>query len=339
MRIPRAVSRELDPAADPEVVGWVWLRPLAAGLAAAAVAYVAGLALAASIGLAGDYLRARLVYLGVFGVVWSVAWFLWSVANVPQMLLGSRVAFAAPRASFDAQFRRWSAELRRTPTWWLLLWFAVPAGYVVAGTQLLVPEDRPLWGLPEFGEVWLEGDDLLVKNLVAVVWAAAFALAVAPNLAGAWKYLRIVASIARGSALPLAESPVIAREGLRRVALFGLIGSFAWTVAGASWGFVVAYDHFSWHELVPAVVLSAMAVVLLFFPQLVFRRTLVRLRLARLRQLVSDEGQPLHDVEDRVRSLQQDAVLPHGGLVAALIVLVVQVGVPAASVVVSARID
>lgn len=321
------------------------------GLCAAAAAYGVGFLLALVGDLGRSYATSKLIVLGFAAVWWSVSWYLWSAATVPEMLRNSRVAFDIRPGStstaanpFDRELSRWSRDIQTVTPFATAAVALLLCAYLVIATRYL---DR-VYMLPEFDDTWGSDPHLSLKNGVAAVWLFVFALAVVPNVVGAVQYLKVVYRISmtpvssgRSPAhamLQLVPSLPVAREGLRNIALFGLVGGVLWTAAAATWGAAVAVGGARSHELVPVVLFVIFGLVIFLLPQILLRNTLVRIRSARIGQLREEHpgtgAIELQKLDETVRRLNGDTLWPHGGTAVSLFALGVQL-IPAVATVAS----
>lgn len=169
------------------------------------------------------YAHSPTVQVAVFGVAWSVFWYLWSVRHLPRMLRGARRVLGSP---YDDLTERWMPRLRSVPLVWTLL-------FTIAWITYFALASRFGWragGPPFVDHRWVTGTHLLRKNAVLDLWVIGVMLAVIPNVVGVFRYGKLVRE---QTALAEKEAPtlMVAREAHRRTASFGLITGPAWTFA------------------------------------------------------------------------------------------------------------
>lgn len=343
-RLPAWARRELPPPGAPR--SWWWRRPLAIALAGVAILFVAGLLVSLTIDMGGTYLRSPLVYVGSFGVAWELFWYVWSVSNIPTMLAASAPAFAVDRATFEREWRAWVDDLTTAP----VVVFVGVAVYIVTYVILSTHVRAPLVGIPNLGEAWTTQPNLLLKNGIVLLWGVPALLILAANVVGACKYFRLTFAVGRGRGvggrepLELVRSAPVAREGLRWVAVFGLVAGTAWTAAGTIVAGAIAAESFRVRELVVVLLAGSVGFLLLVLPQVFLRRALVQVRddvalrymhavRAHLpwneRTPASDER--LRGYEGHLLDLQRESVWPHGATISMLAVTLAPFLLPAAA--------
>ena len=315
---------------NPEKFGSYLSTPLRLGIVSGLAPLAVSLTIARVYGLDRDYLRAwPFVLLAAFAIAWSVAWYLWSASNVPVILLRSRAAFEDD-GRFDEVARRWARDVR------VISPLAIAGAAIGLTVYVALAAHRldDLYGLPAVTGTWADGPKLWPKTFILCTWAIAAAVAAVPNLIGAAAYLRLVSRIGTGREKNLAttESLPVARDGFRALALFGLIGGVAWTIASATWAFAVALNGVRWDELLPVVAATLIGIAILVGPQLSLRQALVRIRHARV-AAQKKETKSIETLDEKVRELYSDSTWPHGGAVLGSVALAAQIVIPIATTV------
>jgi hypothetical protein len=217
------------------------------------------------------YVRSRAIWTALFGVIWSIFWYLWSVRHLPRML--DRAARVLG-AEYEAHVARWKPRFRTIPIGWTAL-FAVLAVLYVA---LIVGFGWKPRALPFIEREWFTGTHILRKELVISLWAVATMLAVMPNIVGVYLYSRFIQGEGR-IARETAPSIAAAREAHRRSAKFGVITGLAWTLAvvvvilGA-----VQPAEFDLGAAVIVGILGLFGFSLVFVPQWILHRSLREMR-------------------------------------------------------------
>jgi len=254
---------------------WIWRRSLVTAAVVAVIPFALALAVTLVYDLAGAYLRSELLYLGLFGVFWSAFWYLWSVGNIVRMVEASRVAFAVPDEQLDRFERKWLARYRAFPVGLVVAVGGGVAFYIVWSSH----RKHELRVLPDFGAEWLTGPDLVAKNVVLVTWAFTAMAVLVPNLLGAAWYTGMIHELSMRSTAPqLVPSIPAARDGLRRIAIFGLVTGIAWTFAAGVTVLVLSADVVRWQEIVLVSFLEIFGFALIVWPPLALQAALARVR-------------------------------------------------------------
>lgn len=290
-----------------------WQIPVFAVTVSAAT-FLGALGIAAAIGFEHEYLRSRPVYAGVFGLAWSVFWYLWSVWNLPRMLGQARLAFPAA-SKFETLEREWVRRLERFPVAATALLLVAIWAYVHVATH----EWQALWGLPRFSDAWVEEPELTAKNIILDVWSVPITFVTAANVVGVFKYTLLVRRLASGELAHLPSVPVV-REAFRSVGRFGQITGVSWTIGVVVVIGIVSPSSFDWASAVLVGVLGIVGFLLVFVPESVLHSGLERLRrrlgteaLTRLVDEFADDGeQALRRGEERLRTLHADTTWVHG---------------------------
>lgn len=215
-----------------------------------------------------DYVRSPQVYFGLFGIVWLASCGVWASRRLRCMLSEIRPAFLIRDDEFGRFILGWVGHLynRRLHLGGGIL--------LILASWLYVGLDTRLGKIAGFSASWSEGPDLWVKNLILGLYAAPIGLLLATALAAIITYAFFVWSVV---SLPLVPLLDLGRQRLRPLAEFGLATGLAWSIGVSLFVLTFRLD-FTTSVVGGILILTALALVILIWPQYAIHRALERTR-------------------------------------------------------------
>ena len=289
-RVPSSESRAPEPGTIIEpYIRMFGGRYQAASIMAGVVLFLVGFGIAGIIGFGTTYVTSRPIYLGVFGVTWTMWWVAWGARRMRVLTERLRPIFLVPPGRLErdvARFEEWAFNWPLQCRIALVLW--------VLGCLEIFVRIRYEWLFVMPAE-WSKGPYLSGKMLILFLYDLPI---VTLFTASGISLISFVLFVRRVTRHPLVPYLSLARVKLRGLTDFSLVTGLAWSV-GVCLVVLLLDLEFRAPAVAGILVYTALGLAILFVPESSVHGALERTRqdvldetIRRLKPPVDPSGRP-----------------------------------------------
>jgi hypothetical protein len=237
--------------------------------------YLGGLLISISIGFHYEYIKTKIFYVGIFGILWVVSFFRFGSRSIHEAYELLRPCFLVSDDEYKCLIHKWFSKLSNLKLHLLssLFFFCLAIGVIYVSffmegflNEFKITSLRPAIVEP----YWFSPENILVKALIISYYAIFAALLLGTTAVSLLMNLFFLLDLRKFAVIPL---PNVVRFRLRKITNFYLMAATTWFVGVSLFGLVL-FDSLDTFSICFLILLSALGTATFLVPQFIYRSLL-----------------------------------------------------------------